>query len=117
VLVLGRRIPEEVRDNAVGYLLSQPSVQQVSAVQSRVIGSGDFKLKAEVDFNGEHLAQSLSPWVFERVPSLTDQEACNAFTAEFGERLMELLAREVDRLEGELRSRHPELKHLDLEAD
>ena len=92
-------------------------MQKVSAVQSRVIGSGDFTLKAEVDFNGEFLAQTLSSWVAERVPSLTDKEACSTFAAEFGERLMELLASEVNRLEAELRRRHPELKHLDLEAD
>ena len=117
VLVLGRRIPEEVRNNSIEYLLSQPSVKKVSAVQSRVIGSGDFKLKAEVDFDGEYMAESLSPWVLEQAPGLQEKAACQAFTAEFGERMMGLLAAEVDRLERELRKRHPELKHLDLEAD
>ncbi len=117
VLVLGRRIPAEVRNSAVQFLMEQGSVKKVSAVQSRVIGSGNFKLKAEVDFDGEVLGQDLGAWVLERAPGLKERADCDAFASEFGERMMVLLAMEVNRLEAELRKRHPELKHLDLEAD
>jgi hypothetical protein len=40
-----------------------------------------------------------------------------AFAAKFGERVTEAIAREVDRIEKELKTRIPELHFLDFEGD
>jgi zinc transporter 9 len=117
ILILGRSIPEDTRRAVLDYLSEQPTVQSVGAVQSRVVGAAEFKLKAEVEFDGRPLGRSLTELVVERAPSLTDREACQAFAEEFGERLVEALGAEIDRLESELRERHPRLRHLDFEAD
>lgn len=40
-----------------------------------------------------------------------------AFAREFGDKLLDELAREVDRMEAELEERFPRLEYVDLEAD
>ncbi len=117
LLILGRRIPESTRRSALEYLNAQPSVESVRAVQSRVIGSNDFKLKAEIDFDGRALGALHAAWVREQRSALAGDAACDAFAAEFGERMMHSLAEEIDRLETDLRARHPELRYVDFEAD
>ncbi|MHC5209304.1 MAG: cation diffusion facilitator family transporter [Planctomycetota bacterium] len=117
ILILGRSIPVETRQAALDYLHSQPSVETVRAVQSRVLGAADYRLKAEVAFDGRQLAQPLAPWVAEQAPTLTDPARCEEFAGEFGEKLIKALGEEVDRMEQELRERHPELRYLDFEAD
>lgn len=116
-LILGRRIPLEVRESALAYLRAQDSVVAVAEVQSRVLGAGTFKLKAQVDFDGRALGRPLAPWVSEHLPTGGDAGAIETFSAEFGEQVMERLAAEVDRIESDLQERHPQLKQLDFEAD
>jgi len=116
-LLVGRRMPPEIRESVLAYMESQPSVERVVDMRSRVMGANHFKMACDVDFNGRFLGQRLGPWVHERAGELESAEACEQFASEFGERVIDQLSLEVDRLEEELRKIHPELEHLDLEAD
>ena len=116
-MFLGRAIPAELQSAVVSFLESQPSVERVSDVKSRVVGAGRFKLKAEVDWNGRELAKGLEDWVEEQADRLGTPEERRAFTREFGERMTRAVAAEIDRIEDELKRRHPDLGHLDFESD
>ncbi len=116
-LVIGPSIPREVEDSALAYLRSQPTVRNVRRVRSRVLGADRFRLKAEVDWNGSALAERLEGWVEEQQERLATEEGRRQFGREFAERIAEAIGDEVDRIEAELRDRHPELVHLDFETD
>jgi zinc transporter 9 len=116
-LLLGKAIPQAAQREISAFLRAQPSVERLGVVHTRVLGAEQYKLQAQVDFDGRHLGRALAPWVAAEAPGLRTPEACERFAGEFGERVMQELAREVDRLEGELRARHPELRHIDLEVD
>lgn len=116
-LILGRAIPKEVQESVHTYLSEQPSVIQVKKVKTRVLGAGDFTYSAEIDFNGAYLAEQMLPWVEEQAGVLANPEQRRSFARAFGERMTDAVATEIDRLEAELRKRHPELKHLDFESD
>ncbi|MBK9973798.1 MAG: cation diffusion facilitator family transporter [Planctomycetes bacterium] len=116
-LILGRAIPADVQRRALEFLRSQPSVEAVHEVQSRVLGADQFALKAEIDWNGRWLGQQALPWVAANKDRLLQQGGEARFAAEFGEAIVTALGDEVDRIEKELRQQFPELKYLDFEAD
>jgi zinc transporter 9 len=116
-LIIGMAIPGEVESAVVAFLRAQPSVTSVRDIKTRVIGAGRFKLKAEVDYDGGHLAAEHMAWVRENLPDPEDDEAVRKFAVEFGDRICDTLAREIDRIESEIARRFPALQHVDLESD
>lgn len=120
-LILGISIPKDVEVKVVDWLKAQPSIEAVHAVQSRVLGSEQFKFKAEVDFNGRYMAEKLKEWL-ENEPVVktgaSDQtpEQRLEFTKVFGEKLMQAQGEEINRLEAEMRKTFPQLQFIDLEA-
>ncbi|MCP5023513.1 MAG: cation diffusion facilitator family transporter [bacterium] len=115
-LILGQSLPAETQSQVIDFLESQDTVEGVSRAKSIVVGADSFKFSAEIDWNGSALGERLVPWVQDNLPS-KGSDALTPFCQEFGERMTQLVADEVNRIEGELRTRHPELIHLDLEDD
>lgn len=116
-LLLGPAIPQDVQAEIVAYLKAHPAVQRVRMVRTRVVGADNFRLQAQLDFDGRYLGERLHPLVESRSGDLGDAAACSEFAKDFGEQLLDELAREVDRMEAELAERFPRLKYVDLEAD
>lgn len=114
-LILGPAIPKDVEEGAVAFLTAEPSVVGVRDVKTRILAADRFRLKAEIEYDGRVIAKSHVDWVKEQLerPDFDHEK----FAHDFGERMMEALADEVDRLEDELRKRFPRLKHLDFEVD
>lgn len=112
-LMLGRAIPADVQEQLVAYLKEQPSIEKIRAIQSRIVGADEFKIKAEIDWNGRWFGEQHADWVGEQKEKLDTKE----FAGLFGERLTEAVALEVDRIEKALRERTPELKFIDFEGD
>jgi zinc transporter 9 len=118
ILILGPAIPATVQESAVRFLEDQPTVDRVRHVQSRVVGAGTFRLKAEVDWSGRVLAEREEAWALTRLAEAgSDAESQRAVLREFGERITDAVGDEIDRIEEELNRRHPELSYLDLESD
>ena len=117
VLILGRAIPVEIQRAVVGFLNEQPTIERVHDVKTLIVGAAHFKLKAEVDWDGRVLGGRLEGWVEEQKDLLDTEEGRREFARNFGERLTRAVAVEIDRIEDELKQRHPELKNLDLESD
>lgn len=116
-LILGQRIPEHVEAEAVGYVRAQPSVEEVHAVQSRVLGADKFKLKAEVDWDGRWFGEQLAPWVEENKDKYKTEEGRLEMAREFGEKIAEAIGDEIDRIEIELKKNISGLEYLDFESD
>lgn len=117
-LILGPAIPTEIERAVIEYMVAQPSVQSVKDIKSRVIAADRFKLKAEIDFDGRHLAGEHLVWARAQISAAqTGETDVEAFVGEFGERMLDSLGREVDRIEAKIVEQFPQLRHLDLEAD
>lgn len=116
-LIVGRAIPAPLQAEVIAYLESQPTVQRVSDIRSRIVGAGTYRFTAQLDWDGAALAAPLGDWVESRAGKLDTPAARADFTREFGERFAEAHAVEIDRIEGALRERFPELAYLDFESD
>ncbi|MCP3918212.1 MAG: cation diffusion facilitator family transporter [bacterium] len=116
-LIIGRAIPKDMQDDVVRFLEEQESVVAVSGIRTRIVGSDLYRLSAQVDWSGARIAESMVDWVEERADRLTSSEGRREFTIAFGEHMTNTVALEVDRIETELKKRHPELDFLDLESE
>jgi zinc transporter 9 len=116
-LLLGPAIPADKHEEMVEFLKAHPAVQRVRQVRSRIVGADNFRLQAQIDFDGRYLGKKLASLVHDRHEGLSEDQAREAFAADFGEQLLDALALEVDRIESELLEKFPRLKYVDLEAD
>jgi zinc transporter 9 len=111
-LILGPAIPKDVEREIREFLLAQPSIEGLRRVRTRIVASDRFALAAEIDYDGRYLGAQHGDWLAERIEQEPTQIA-----AELGAKILESLAREIDRIEKELQAKFPKLKHLDLESD
>lgn len=116
-LLLGPSIDEETQRKVEAFLLEQPSVMRVRKARSRLVGADSFRFKAELDFDGRYLGEKMVGTVHDRAETMGDADARVQFARDFGERLMDELGREIDRIEAELAKRFPRIVYVDLEAD
>ncbi len=116
-LILGPAIPKDVEDQIVRILTARPSVDSVRELKTRVVGADQFRLKAEIDYNGPFLAQQHAAWVKEQVPLLKTDAEIESFVDRFGDRVIDALALEVDSIEEEMQRKFPNLQFIDLESD
>ena len=117
VLIVGPAIPSEVEEGVIAYLNEQPSVESIRGVRTRIVGSQQFAFAADVDYNGQFLGRQQVEWVTEKMPDLSTPEEIAKFSAEFGERILDVLAAEIDRIEAKLLEEYPILSYVDLESD
>ncbi len=116
-LLLGPAMPKDVFDGVLAYLEQHPAIDRVRKPKSRIVGAGQFRFAAEIEFDGAYLGRKLEGFVTEQAPTLTDPTNHGPFAEQFGARLVELVGDEIDNIEAELRARYPELIHVDIEAD
>lgn len=114
-LILGPAVDAEKTAAVVSFLEEQPSIAAVRDVRTRIVGADRFRLAVEVDYDGRELGRAHADWLRERVAA-SDPD-WEQITAELGERMMESLGDEVDRIEAELAARFPKMRDIDIEAD
>ncbi|KAI9188921.1 hypothetical protein H9P43_000343 [Blastocladiella emersonii ATCC 22665] len=101
-------------------LLSDPVVKSVHDVKSTAIGIDGARFKAEVQFDGQLVAsRAIRELDLDReldaVRAIASKDELDAYLRAHGERVVDQLAEEVDRLEIRIKKTVPEVKHCDLE--
>lgn len=84
------------------------------------MGSGLVRYKAELDFDGRELTRSYLlkqdlERILEEVQNMKTIEELEAFLLKHGENIVDNLGAEIDRIEKQLKMKHPEIRHCDLE--
>jgi zinc transporter 9 len=118
-LLLGAAPAGGVTDRIEELLEADPAVEDVHDIRVVVLGSGAIKVAADVDFDARHLSKKMLggmdlPAAWEK---LDGPETLGQVLEEFGVRLVDSMADEVDRLEATVREVVPTATHVDLEAD
>lgn len=116
-LILGPAIPEETQSDVIDFLNAQPSVGKVRKLRTRIVAADIFRIAVEIDYNGTFMGKRHADWLRRRAQAVKDESEWEQLAGEFGDRLMEDLGDEVDKVEKLLAERYPGLQHIDMEAN
>jgi len=119
--LVGRSIPPDRIADINRELEGDIMVRQVYDVKGIDMGNGLVRYKAEIDIDGRELARSYLArqdlaTILGESRGVEDTQALEAFLLRHGENMVDCLGAEVDRIEKNLKQKHPEVRHVDLEV-
>lgn len=118
--LVGTSIPAERKTELMRELESDRMIRALHDVKATDVGGRHVRFKAEVDFDGKEITryyleqQDLEKMLAE-MQSMKTIDDSEAFMLKHGENIVDTLGSEVDRIEKNLKSKHPEIRHCDLE--
>ena len=118
--LIGRSIPEDVREGIIEFLNKEPVIERVLDFKSSVIDVDVWRIKCEVEFNGSALlyeARQQKNIEAEWEDVQGDHEAFKRFVVSFAGRIPRLIGKKIDQIEGKLKKRYPQIQHIDIEIN
>ncbi|XP_003393925.1 zinc transporter 9 [Bombus affinis] len=118
--LIGRSISQEDLDKINAELEADIMVRAIYDVKGIDMGNDLVRYKAELDFDGRELTRSYLEkhdlvQMLKEVTGMTDIKELEAFMLKHGEAIVDTLGGEIDRMELNLKKKHPEIRHCDLE--
>jgi hypothetical protein len=117
VLLLGSTAAREVETRIREIVLSDPLVGRVLALRTRVLAADRYRVDLQVDFNPDAVGRRLRDEIRRAAPGIRGPDELEAFAPSFARRLVDELAKEVDRREGLIRKAVPRARIIDVEGD
>lgn len=121
VALVGRSIPFDAMQQINKELENDVMIRAIHDVKATDMGNYVVRYKAEIDIDGRELTRSYldtqdMELLLEEVMNIETIEQLDAFMLKHGENIVDLLGAQVDRIESNLKKRHPEVRHVDLEV-
>lgn len=118
-----RRMDLDKENLIVQVLENDAVIRSVHDVKSTMLGGEWVRFKAEILFNGDHIADrylhSLPDDVLktelDKLRACKSEEQLKTWVIRHGGGIVEMLGSEVDRIEWEIKKKVPAVKHCDLE--
>jgi zinc transporter 9 len=119
--LVGRSIPEPKLKKINTCLEDDVMIRAIHDVKATDLGNDIVRYKAEVDIDGRQLTRHYLDTLdievlLEDMKGLKTIEDVEAFMLKHGENIVDLIGAEIDRIERELKKKHPQLRHVDLEV-
>jgi len=115
--LIGHSVEPEITKGINELLLAQPSITNISFVQSQWISPYTFAYKAEVDFDGTYLAARLLDRYEKEFRNADLEKDLNVLLAWYAEDVMRVVEQEVRRVEAHIREQYPAAAFIELEPD
>ncbi|KAI1721500.1 cation efflux family domain-containing protein [Ditylenchus destructor] len=121
--LVGRSLPQHTTDSITTKLQNDPVVRFINDVKATSLGVDKSRFKAEVEFNGEEIARKYLQkncnmnYLLEEFKAVKDEEELKKLLITHIAKGIEQVGDETDRLEKEIRKKHPEIRHIDLESN
>lgn len=120
--LVGRSLPKRITDDIICSLENDPVIRSVHDVKATSLGVEKSRFKAELDFNGAQITQLYlrencdSSELLKEVKAMDDPEQFENFMVNHGEKIIDRIGDEVDRIETNITKKYPDIRHVDLEA-
>ena len=116
-LLVGSSIPSPIREQVLRIIEQDPAVEEVVDLKTRILDTETYRIKADIRFEGDVLAEKLRPQLQSAYDNIRTYEEFEKFALELGDDVVELLAEKIDTIERRIRRQVPQAKHMDLEAE
>lgn len=118
--IVGRSISQTYLNKINAELESDVMIRAIYDVKGIDMGNSLIRYKAELDFDGRELAKQyldrLDPEaLMADVKAIENADCAEAFLLKHSENIIDMIGGEIDRIEWQLRSKFPEIRHCDLE--
>lgn len=116
-LLIGTSVPAHIRSQVTKIIQDNPAVEEIVDLKTRIMDTETYRIKADLRFDGEALADKLSkdlPAAYEKINNFED---FRSFTKGFADDVVDLLADEIDAIEKKIQAEIPQARHMDFEAD
>lgn len=118
--IVGRSISQTYLNKINAELESDIMIRAIYDVKGIDMGNSLIRYKAELDFDGRELAKQyldrLDPEALvAEIKSIENADCAEAFLLKHSENIIDMIGGEIDRIEWQLRSKFPEIRHCDLE--
>ncbi len=114
-LLLGKAVPDEVRQRFQAIVASTPGVGRVHDVKTRQLTPEDYLLKAELSVDRAFLRQKLEEAM--PPPGQLSETARTEAVARLADRSIMAVSDLIDEIEARVLRQIPEARHIDLEVD
>ncbi|VDK74587.1 unnamed protein product [Cylicostephanus goldi] len=120
--LVGRSLPQRITDDIVCRLNNDPVIRSVHDVKATALGVEQSRFKAELDFDGRAITRAYlhhnvqMSTLLKEVKDIKDEGELANFMETHGEKIIDRLGDEIDRIETEITGKHPDIQHVDLEA-
>lgn len=118
-LLIGRAVPKSIRKQIFTILHNQKVVEEIHDFKTLMIATDGYRVKAEVEINGHHLADKIfeSRDFKKEYDEIQDYHDFVRFCADFSDEVTRTLGREIDQLEKQIENEVPGVQHIDIEAN
>jgi len=123
--LVGRSMDHQDTGKILAHIQADCVVKAIHDVKTEEVGPGIYRFKAEIEFDGEqlverHLTRTGRSGLLQLFRSAASDgasdKAIESIVKQYGEAVVEALGDEVDRLEEEIITLVPGIRHVDIEA-
>lgn len=114
--LIGKSVDEDIIIGIRTLLNDRKSIEEVYDIKSQWISPNSFMVRAEINFDGHHLAQILKDegYHLDLVDKMTEDQVMQIL-GNYTEDITRVIEAEVSSIENEIREKYPEAEFIDLE--
>ncbi|EKD65889.1 MAG: Cation efflux protein [uncultured bacterium (gcode 4)] len=118
--LLGRGIDEELKEDIIETIKTDNLIEKIIDFKSEVIDIDCYIIKVEAEFNGSSLMREINHnWFFQDEYEYIkeDYNEFLKFCVDYADRIPRIIGKRIDALEKNIKEKHPEIKHIDIELN
>ncbi|MEN8163765.1 MAG: hypothetical protein ABFS37_06530, partial [Acidobacteriota bacterium] len=114
---VGPAIPPDARERVREILSSNPVVEKIVRLRTRMLDTETYRVSADLEFSGKTLAAKIEPRLSGRFPEIAGHPDFSDFSARFADCIVEELGDQIDLIEESIQKEIPKAHYLDIEAE
>jgi solute carrier family 30 (zinc transporter), member 9 len=116
--LLNKSIPEDMREELLDQLASEPLIERVIDFKSFILDVGVYHVKCEIEFNGTYLLKTMQEDLRDDFDNIDgDYEEFKKFAVRLIDRVPRLIGANINKIEHRIQKNFPEIRHIDIELN